>query len=76
MKESLSQLLGELPHAESDQARSDRLRSRCHTVLGNHRARAVARRPVRRLWEPVVIGMGCLYFAGVIREALMVYGAW
>ena len=76
MNESLSRLLEDLPHAESDQARSDRLRSRCHAVLASHRSRAAARRPVRRLWEPVVVGMGCLYFAGVVLEAFRVYGAW
>ena len=76
MNESLSRLLGELPQAESDQARSDRLRSRCHTMLANQRARAAARRTARRMWEPVVVAMGCLYFAGVIGEALRVYGAW
>ena len=76
MNESWSRLLGELPQAESDHARSRRLRSRCHAVLAHHRARAVVRRPVRRLWEPVVVGMGCLYFAGIIREALRVYGGW
>jgi hypothetical protein len=76
MNESLSRLIGELPRAESDRARADRLRSRCHTLLANQRARAAARQAVRRSWEPVVVGMGCLYFAGVLREALRVYGAW
>jgi len=76
MNESLSRLLGELPLAESDTARSDRLRAQCHTVLANRRPRTAAPQTVRRLWEPVAVGMGCLYFAGVIREALRVYGAW
>lgn len=76
MNDALSRVLGDLPQAQSDQARSDRLRSCCRTVLATHRARAAARRRVRRLWEPVVVGMGCLYFVGVIREALRVYGGW
>ena len=76
MNESLSRLLGELPQTESDQARADRLRARCHGVLANQRSRAAARQARRRLWEPVVVGVGCLYFAGVIREALRVYVAW
>ena len=91
MNESLSRLLGELPQAESDQARSDRLRSRCHAILANQRSRTTARQPtpsglrhsaigLRKAsawpWESAVVGVGCLYFAGVIREALQVYGAW
>lgn len=76
MNESLSRMLGELPEAQSDQARVARLRSRCHTVLAAQRARAAAPPAARRLWEPLVVGMGGLYFAGVIREALRVYGAW
>ena len=91
MNDALSRVLGDLPQAESDQARSERLRSRCHVVLGKQRSRAAARHTTqlgrrhpaggrRRVsawrWEPVVVGMGCLYLAGVIREALGVYGAW
>jgi hypothetical protein len=76
MNESLYRSLAELPQAESEQARSDRLRARCHTMLAKQRARAAAPRTVRRLWEPVVVGMGCLYVAGVIREAMQVYARW
>ena len=76
MNESLPRLLSELPQAQSDQARSDRLRSRCHTVLAQHRSRAAARQAVRRWWEPLAVSVGCLYFAGVVREALRVYGTW
>ena len=76
MNDSLFRLLGELPQAESGRARSDRVRLRCHSTLANHRSRPAARHGVHRLWEPVVVGMGCLYFAGVVREALWVYGAW
>ena len=73
MNESLSRLLADLPQAEPEHARASRLRTRCHTILG---ARAASPRPVRRLWEPLVVGMGGLYFAGVIRDALHVYGMW
>jgi hypothetical protein len=90
MNDSLSRLLGELPQAQPDRARSARLRSRCHTMLADQRAQAVRqtmppglrhsavglRRASPWQWEAVVLGIGCLYFAGVIREALQVYGAW
>ena len=76
MTDSLSELLADLPTAVPDAARSDRLRSRCHTVLAKHRPRSSERRTVRRFWEPVVVGMGGVYFAGVIRDALQVYGMW
>lgn len=87
---SLSRLLDDLPQVASDQARADRVRSRCHTMLARQRSRAVrqtmgpglrqwaiaGRRASPWRWEPLVVGMGCLYFAGVIREALQVYGRW
>lgn len=76
MNDALSRVLGELSQAESDRARSDRLRSRCHAMLAKQRPRTAAGRSGRRLWEPVVVGMGCLYLAGIVREALQVYGAW
>ena len=76
MTDSLSELLADLPQAEPNAARSDRLRSRCHTVLAKHRPRSSERRAVPRLWERLVVGLGGLYIAGAIREALQVYGMW
>lgn len=73
MTDSMFRLLGDLPQAVPDQARSNRVRSRCHTVLAKHRSRAAERRTARRVWEPLVVGLGGLYFAGVLRQALQVY---
>jgi len=74
MTESLSELLADLPPVAPDGARSDRRRSRCHAVLARHRSRHVERRVVCRLWEPLVAGLGGLYFVEVIREALQLSG--
>jgi hypothetical protein len=74
MTESLSELFADLSQAAPDDARSDRRRSRCHAVLARHRFRHVERRAVRRLWEPLVAGLGGLYVVAVIREALRLSG--
>lgn len=74
MTDSSFQLLADLPHATPDPRRSDRVRSRCHNVLARHRRRSDERRTVHRMWEPLVAGLGGLYFAEVIREALQLSG--
>jgi hypothetical protein len=74
MTDPTSRLLADLPPAEPHHARSERVRSRCHAVLAAHRSRAVTRRTARRLWEPLVAGLGGMYVAGVMLEALRVYG--
>jgi hypothetical protein len=74
MTDSVSELLADLPPAAPDDARSDRRRSSCHAVLARHRSRHVDRRAVRRLWEPLVAGLGGLYVVAVILEALQVSG--
>ena len=74
MTESLSELLANLPPAAPDDARSDRRRTRCHAVLARHRSRHVERPAVRRLWEPLVAGLGGLYLVAVIFEALQLSG--
>ncbi len=74
MTDSWFQLLADLPHAKPDPRRSDRVRSRCHNVLARQRPRSVERRTVHRMWEPLVAGLGGLYFAEVIREALQLSG--
>ena len=74
MTDRLSQLVANLPHAEPSRARADRIRSRCHEVLGRRRHGAATSRPVRRVWEPVVAGLGGLYLAAAIVLALEMYG--
>jgi hypothetical protein len=74
MTDRLSQLVGHLPHAEPRRARADRIRSRCHEVLERRHRQAAASRPVRRIWEPVVAGLGGLYLLAAIVLALEMYG--
>jgi len=74
MTDPLSQLLADLPHAEPDLGRSDRVRSRCRDILARQRPRSVKRRSVHPIWEPLVAGLGGLYLAEVIREALQLSG--
>ena len=70
MNDSLSRVLAELPMAEPDPGRTDRVRSRCHAVLTRH----AAHRPARRLWEPVVVGLGGVYLIVILGKALELYG--
>ena len=73
MTDSLLNLLADLPRATLDERRSARVQARCHDVLARHRQSA-EHGVVRRWWEPVVVGLGGLYLAGVIRETLLLYG--
>jgi hypothetical protein len=76
MTDSVSELLADLPLARPDSRRVDRVRSRCHAALARQRPRRSAERPrARRLWEPVVAGLGGLYLVVIILYALGLSGA-
>ena len=73
MTDSLTQLLADLPRAEPDPGRAARVRSRCHAALAKQRRRSIARPPARRVWEPLVAGIGGIYLAEIIRQALALW---
>jgi hypothetical protein len=69
--------LAGLPVAEPDRARAARVRTRCQAHLA--RTSRQVHRPTQRgragrIWPPVVAGLGGLYLAEVIRQALQLYG--
>lgn len=74
MNDPMLGMLSELPHAEPDRVRADRVRARCHDALARERRRQAARRTPVRLWEPIVVGLGSVYLTESIREALYMFG--
>ena len=80
MSESLIRLLAELPPAEPDPTRAERIRLECRARLARQAARASGLRapgPRRRtvqVWQPLIVVLGVAYLTEVIIEALRVYG--
>jgi hypothetical protein len=80
MSEPLIQVLAELPLAEPNPARAERIRMRCHARLARPAPRACAfRAPTPRdrtvqLWQPLIAVLGIAYLTEVIVQALRVYG--
>lgn len=72
--------LSELPSAEPDPARAERLRVRCRARLGQQTPQALATRDVGaaggagRIWQPLVVVLGVGYMTEVVIQALGVYG--
>jgi hypothetical protein len=81
MSEPLIRLLAELPAAEPDAARSERMRMRCRARLARQAARASAS-PVAgargsgtvQIWQPLIVVLGVAYLTEVIAQALRLYG--
>ena len=79
MSEPLTRL-AELPSAEPDPARAQRVKLRCRTRLGQQAPRASASRGIDpgggtgRIWQPVVVLLGVGYLTEVVIQALRVYG--
>ena len=74
MSEPLMQLLAELPPAEPEPARADRIRMCCRARL----AQQAPREPDSRvrpahLWQPLIAVLGVAYLIGAIVEALRLY---
>lgn len=77
MSEPLIRLLSELPPAEPDPARAERIRIGCRARLARRASagRSAARRVgTVRLWQPLTVGLGVAYLAAVLVQALRVYG--
>lgn len=74
MNDPLLQLLDGLPSARLDPDRADRIRTRCHAALVQHRN--LASRPARTVgrWPPIAVGLGGLYLTEVLRQVLALYG--
>jgi hypothetical protein len=74
MSEPLMQLLAELPPAEPETARAERIRMGCRARL----ARQAPREPGSRIrsapvWQPLIAVLGVAYLIGAIVEALRVF---
>jgi hypothetical protein len=75
MTDPLLQMLADLPQAEPDRARADRVRLACHAALARRRRRRSPRPGgAARLWEPLVAGLGGIYLTEAVRQALLLYG--
>jgi hypothetical protein len=79
MSEPLMGLLADLPSADVDRVRADRIRRRCHARLARRASRlSGARASVRRfkpaeVWQPLVALLGAAYMTDVIVQAIHVY---
>ena len=80
MSDALIELLAELPPAEPDPARAERLRMGCRARLARQAPRASASRgPLQsgrtvQVWQPLIAVLGVAYLTEVIVQALRVYG--
>jgi hypothetical protein len=80
MSEPLIRLLAELPAAEPDTARSERMRVRCRARLARQAPRASAshaaapRGGTVQVWQPLIVVLGVAYLTEVLLHALRVYG--
>jgi hypothetical protein len=74
MSEPLIALLAELPSAELDPVRDERIRMRCHSRLARTRASGSrapgSRTKTTQLWQPLIAVLGVAYLAEVIVLAL------
>ena len=79
MSEPLIRLLAELPPAEPDPTRAERIRMRCRARLARQPPRASAssapspRDRAVQLWQPLIAILGVAYLTEVILQALRVY---
>ena len=80
MPDPLMQVLAELPSAEPDFVRAERIRLRCLARLARQARRASDSRPsaprqrTAQLWQPLIAVLGAIYLTEVIVEALRFYG--
>jgi hypothetical protein len=79
MPESMTQLLADLPDAQLDHVRAERIRSACHARLARQAARTSASDApgppgtTVQLWQPLLAALGVTYFAQVIGLAFQLY---
>jgi hypothetical protein len=80
MSEPLTRLLAELPSAEPDTARTERIRMSCRARLDRQALHAsgspAAGRPDLsvQVWQPLITVLAVAYMTEVIVHALRVYG--
>ena len=75
MSEPLIRLLAELPLAEPDSARAERIRMRCRARLARQAPRASpSRGRITQVWQPLITILGVAYLTEVIVQALRLYG--
>jgi hypothetical protein len=80
MPEPVIRLLAELPTAEPDPARAERIRMECRGRLARQAPRASALRGLAargrsgHVWQPLIAVLGVAYLTEVIVQALRVYG--
>lgn len=80
MSDPLIRLLAELPPAEPDPARAERIRMGCRARLARQAPRASAsharspRGRTVRVWQALIAVLGVAYLTDVIVQALQVYG--
>jgi hypothetical protein len=71
MSESLMRLLAELPPAELEPERADRIRRRCRARIVRAAPRAASSRVTfAHVWQPLVAVLGVAYLIGAIIEAV------
>jgi hypothetical protein len=73
MSDALMTRLAELPTAEPDSIRAERIRTRCRRHLAQHAPRAT--RPATanaRVWQPLLATLGVAYLLAAIAEAVSV----
>jgi hypothetical protein len=73
MSDPLIRLLDELPSAQPDPARSERIRRRCHARLAPH-APPGSRISTAQVWQPLIALLGIAYLTAVIVQALRLDG--
>lgn len=75
MPEPLTGLLAELPTAELDPARAERIRARCRADLAPRASRASAPHvKAAQVWQPLIAVLGAAFLTEAIVQALRVYG--
>lgn len=74
MIDPLLELLDGLPSATLDASRADRIRVRCHAAFVRQRRRVIGPSRTVRHWPRMVVGLGGLYLAEVVHQALALYG--
>jgi hypothetical protein len=67
-------MLENLPHAEPDGARADRVRVRCHAVLEDVQRRRVRRSRRPRAAETLLAFLGAAYLIETAHQALVLLG--
>ena len=80
MSEPLTRLLAELPSAEPDPARTERIRARCRARLSRQAPRgsachtATPRRGEVQVWQPLLVVLAVAYLTQAVVQALRMYG--